>query len=314
MMAAHGVHQIRMLLERRFQPGRTPVFAITSSTAGAGKTSLSLALGLSFAASGSRTLLIDCDIIGGGLTSRMKKGSRRRIGHVLRRLGLINTEQLIAALKESKERGEKIGETLVRHGCVTEADVAHALEVQQSAVVGLREALNGDPANECITGVGTNHLFLMPLGSARRQHVAQLSCPALLRVLEQVRGWFDVILIDTGPILGSLEAGAAVMAADETVMTVARGEHRHMIDRAIEQLHAAGGRLAGIVLNRVSVGDIISSGMSSSTSRMSTGDKEPPPLPTIAEIDHHTLRLGPISNAVIALADYSNGDHNLNPD
>ena len=69
-------------------------------------------------------------------------------------------------------------------------------------------------------------------------------------------------------------------------------------------MHRIGGRLAGLVLNRVSVGDIISSGMSSSTSRVSTSGGEPPALPAIGEVDHRTLRLGPISSAVVALADF----------
>ncbi|HYO07778.1 MAG TPA: hypothetical protein VER17_02295 [Tepidisphaeraceae bacterium] len=304
MIAAHGVHQIRMLLQHRFAPGTKPVLAVTSAMPGSGKTSLTMALGLSFAASGARTLLIDCDIVGGGLTSKMKKVSRRRLGHILRRVGLINTEQLVSALKESKRRRERVGVTLVRNGWVSEADVAHALEVQRHELVGLREALCGDPANECITGAGTGRLFLMPLGSAQRQHVAQLSYPALRRVIDQVRGWFDVVIIDTGPILGSLEAAAVAMAADEVVLTVSKGEQRPSVDRAVEQLTAAGGRLAGIVLNRAGVGDILRSGFSSSTSRVANDspDEQVSAGPFAPE-EHHTLRLGPIGSAVLSLGE-----------
>ena len=46
-------------------------FSVTSASSGDGKTSLTLALGLSFAASGSRTLLIDSDLVGAGLTARL---------------------------------------------------------------------------------------------------------------------------------------------------------------------------------------------------------------------------------------------------
>src|SRR5258708_17517318 len=48
------------------------VYMITSASAGDGKTSLTMALGLSFAASGSRTLVIDSDMVGQGLTARLK--------------------------------------------------------------------------------------------------------------------------------------------------------------------------------------------------------------------------------------------------
>jgi Mrp family chromosome partitioning ATPase len=258
-----------------------------------------LALGLSFAASGARTLLIDCDIIGGGMTAKMKTVTRRRLGHILRRLGLINTEQLVAALKESKRRSERVGETLMRQGLVTAADIEHALEVQRDAIVGLREALQGDPANECITGSGSHGLFLMPLGSAQRQHVAQLSYPALRRLIDQVRGWFDVILIDTGPILGSLEASVAVMAADAVVLTVASGEQRPLIKLAMDQITIVGNnKLAGIVLNRANAGDVAFSGFSSSATHKAR-DSSPQYAQPLSVIDHQSLRLGPIGSAVL---------------
>lgn len=306
MLAAHGVHQIRMLLQQdESDLSRKPVYAITSASPGAGKTSLTLALGLSFAASGARTLLIDVDMVGGGLTAKMKKVTRRRLGHVLRRLGLIDSRQLLAALKESMRRSEPIGQTLIRQGFATQADIDHALDVQQHTVVGLREALQGDPVNECITGAGSANLFIMPLGTARRQHASQLSYPALRRLIDQVRGWADVVLIDTGPILGSLEAAAAAMAADEVVLTVARGEQRPLIQRAIDRVTGAGGKLAGIVMNRASAADIAESSFSSSSCR---SDGAPSATCTrgrkilAAAGEHDALRLGPIGTAVVALA------------
>jgi hypothetical protein len=79
-VAAHCVHQIRTMLQLNAMREACTVFAITSASSGDGKTSLSLALGLSFAASGSRTLLIDADLVGGGLSSRL--GNNSSIGIV----------------------------------------------------------------------------------------------------------------------------------------------------------------------------------------------------------------------------------------
>ena len=81
--AAHCVHQIRTMLQINSDENKN-VFAVTSSSPGDGKTSLTLALGLSFAASGSRTLLIDCDMVGGGLSARIETHVRRKIGRILR--------------------------------------------------------------------------------------------------------------------------------------------------------------------------------------------------------------------------------------
>lgn len=299
--AANGVHQLRTLLQRRRALTEKPVFAITSPTPGAGKTSLAVALGLSFAASGARTLIIDCDIIGGGLTAKMKWAARRRLGHILRRNGLVTASQVNAALATAKRDGCRIGRALVSMGFVTPDDVRRALGAQADEVVGLREALHGDPVNECISGTGTPRLFVLPLGSAHRHHAPQLSYAALRGLLNQVRQWFDVIIIDTGPILGSLEAAVVAMAADEVVLTVTRGDRRPLVQRAAEQLVASGANVAGIVLNRAGADDLTACAFSSSAE--STPALEPPAPAPAGE--HKFLRLGPIATAVAAQTDFT---------
>ena len=67
-IAAHSVQQIRMQLQLEASAEKTQVIAVTSPMPGDGKTSLAMSLGLSFAAARSRTLLIDFDLYGRGLT------------------------------------------------------------------------------------------------------------------------------------------------------------------------------------------------------------------------------------------------------
>lgn len=302
LLTAHSVHQIRMSLHGRNAGSGGSVFTVTSPSPNSGKTSLSIALGLSFASSRSRTLLIDCDIVGGGLTSKMKNVTRRRIGHILRRAGVITSAQLVEAVKLRLRSSEPLGEILVRLGYATREEIETAMATQRDSRVGLRESLNGEPVQECMAETGIPGLFLLPLGSAQRQHAAELSYSSLSQIIEQVRQWFDVIIIDTGPMLGSLEASVASMVADEVVMTVTRGENRANLQRSIEQITGTGTELAGIVLNRAGRPDIMASTLSSSLSRHSTGSSTyvlPERLPVI---DHKNLRLGPIGTAVAAIA------------
>jgi Mrp family chromosome partitioning ATPase len=70
--SAQCVHNIRIRLQPFTQSGPPRQFTITSASAGEGKTSLTLGLGFSFAATGARTLLIDCDMIGRGLSHRLE--------------------------------------------------------------------------------------------------------------------------------------------------------------------------------------------------------------------------------------------------
>lgn len=195
--AAHCVHQIRTILQITGQSTERRVFAITSASPGDGKTSLTLALGLSFAASGSRTLLVDGDLIGGGLTARLN----------------VNAEHGILEAMASRDIAPFIRTT----------DVAD--------------------------------LSFLPVGRAMGGYTGTISPAAVRRLVDEARKQFDIILIDTGPILGSIEASPVAVASDGVVLCVSRGQQRQLVDRALAHLHAIGGKLAGVVFNRAQAHD-----------------------------------------------------------
>jgi Mrp family chromosome partitioning ATPase len=72
-IAAHCVHQIRTMLQIGHARDRGACVSITGPGVGSGKTTLSLALGLSFGHASSRTLLVDADLTGHGLTHRVEQ-------------------------------------------------------------------------------------------------------------------------------------------------------------------------------------------------------------------------------------------------
>ena len=190
--AAHCVHQIRTILQITGHSTERRVFAITSASPGDGKTSLTLALGLSFAASGSRTLLVDGDLIGGGLTARLN----------------VNAEH------------------------------------------GILEAMASRDITPFIRTTDVADLSFLPVGRAMGGYTGTISPAAVRRLVDEARKQFDVILIDTGPILGSIEASPVAVASDGVVLCVSRGQQRQLVDRALAHLHAIGGKLAGVVFNR----------------------------------------------------------------
>ena len=196
-IAAHCVHQIRTMLQISGAPEERRVFAVTSAAPGDGKTSLTLALGLSYAACGARTLLIDCDLVGAGLTSRMNVSSPS----------------------------------------------------------GVLEAIANRSLFEYVRSTDVADVTILPVGSAQTLHASTLSPAALRRLIDEARKQYDTILIDTGPILGSIEAALVCAAADAVVLTVARGQQRPLVERAITRLMGIGARLAGVVFNRAQSGD-----------------------------------------------------------
>ncbi|MEX2217583.1 MAG: AAA family ATPase [Phycisphaerales bacterium] len=196
-VAAHCVHQIRTLLQIGGARDDRRVFAITSPTSGDGKTSLALSLALSFAASGSRTLLIDFDLVGGGLTSAMQA----------------RTEQgLLSAIDEGR--------------------------------------LNGH-----VRPTAFNRLSIVPAGENDAHDVSRLSPVLVRRILEQARNEYDTVIVDTGPILGSLEASLVAAESDAVILALGRGQQRYQVERAVNHLGSIGARLAGVVFNRARLGD-----------------------------------------------------------
>jgi polysaccharide biosynthesis transport protein len=78
-LARHAVHHIRTLLQISHPGDGGRTFCVTGSAPEIGKTTLSLALGHSFSATASKTLLIDCDFYGRGLSRHFNSTLYRRI-------------------------------------------------------------------------------------------------------------------------------------------------------------------------------------------------------------------------------------------
>jgi Mrp family chromosome partitioning ATPase/uncharacterized protein involved in exopolysaccharide biosynthesis len=301
-LAAHCVHQIRSLLESVPTNDKGRALAVTSPSAGDGKTSLTLALGLSFAASGSRTLLIDCDLIGGGLTRRLNAITHRRIGSILQRQGLLTDKQIKEALRVAADTRKKFGETLVALGFLQAPDIQRALADQQETSLGLIDALHGEPLAACVTSVVREGLFILPVGAATADHASQLSSKVLRRVIQEARSQFDFIIIDTGPILGSVEATVAARETDEVVLAIARGAPAPLVTRTVELLGALGAHLGGVVFNRATPGDVSHSNYGSSGSLRSFRSVE---VARRSQIEPRRPfgsppRLGPVASAVAA--------------
>jgi succinoglycan biosynthesis transport protein ExoP len=294
-LASYSVHHIRIMLQVWDRPRRRQTFAVTSPVAGTGKTSLALALGASFAASGSRTLLLDCDVIGGGLTGRVNAFVKRKIGRILVENKLVTVKQLDRALEISNRDSTRLGETLVGMGYLELEDLESALRDQTEVGLGLVDALKGEDIMNCITPTDVENLWVLPLGTTDERHVPMLSPAAAKALIAAAREQFDTVLVDTGPAPASLEAGAVAAAVDGVVLTVSRGEQRPLAEQCVTYLQSVGARVVGFVFNRASSQDVErhsggrSSGWSSRTSkasprgRMALGSERAVPTASLQE-------------------------------
>lgn len=80
-IATHFTHQIRTLLEIAHARQQGACICVSGPATGSGKTTLTAALGLSFGSTGSRTLLVDADPAGRGLTRMVMQMLVSRVRH-----------------------------------------------------------------------------------------------------------------------------------------------------------------------------------------------------------------------------------------
>ena len=210
-LASLSVHHLRNMLSMQARPRQEggTTFMITSARPSDGKTSLAVALGMSFAAQGVRTLVIDADLVGHGMSSSMGLQSRD----------------------------------------------------------GLRQVARGGGLEQAVCQAPFGGFWVLAAGSSSRHgpsrngsyEAEQLSADTMHKVIEEARSRFDVILIDTGPLMGSLEANVVATVADRVVLTVPRGQDPRLVRAALGRLRSIGAVCAGLVFNRATASDLRSS-------------------------------------------------------
>lgn len=205
--SAFAVHQLRSQLQIKHADRKSLVYGVTSPAPGDGKTSLIIAMGLSFAEGGSKTLLVDLDFIGRGLSIHFDHSRSPSLAE-----GLDDPERVSALIHETEFPG----------------------------------------------------LSILPAGYGDDLRVSRMSPAGIRQLLGPLRERFDTILIDTGPILGSVEAAFVSPEADGVLLVVGRGQYKPLIRKAIDQIQSLGGTIAATIFNRASSYELRHSGSSMS--------------------------------------------------
>lgn len=294
---AHCVHHIRTLL----QIGGNRVFSITSPAAGSGKSSLATALGMSFAASGVRTLVIDCDLVGAGLTRRMGTVVHEPLGTVVRRNEMLDEASLANAVTHATAHNQPLDQVLLEKGLLDQDQLDSAIRLQRDSSLGLLDACVPNRLRDCVASTDVSGLFILPIGRSRPGDASRLSPAAVRTLVAQAREEYDIVLIDTGPVLGSIEASIVSAEADATVVIVSRGDHKGVTQRMIDQLRSVRANIVGFVFNHALNSDIQHSSYVSMVSQERRADLKT--KPRLTHLDKsRSGRLGPLG---VAVATYS---------
>lgn len=274
--AAHSVHHIRTILHAHMPQNESLCLTVTASNSGAGKTSFALSLGISFATAGTRTLIIDGDVVGTGLTRRTRASGRRKLGHVLRTYEVITEEESKHALQVARQTGRPIGHALIELGYISETDLEDGLAMQKDVGLGLADALNGEHVENCLADIGIPGLTILPASRRTVANSHSMSPVAFRKLLDELRPMFDIILVDSGPVPGLSDAMIMCMCADGVIMMASRGDSESDVQRALKHLNELSVPVVGLVFNRADAMDLERSKFSSSAVSSNGREKNQP--------------------------------------
>jgi Mrp family chromosome partitioning ATPase/uncharacterized protein involved in exopolysaccharide biosynthesis len=236
-------------------------FLVTSVAPQEGKTFVSANLAATFAREGARVLLIDCDLrrprlhhifrVGRepGLTEMLRQHSRR-----------MPLEQTSPEETDEVEDARPAGPVFSMFpGFERPAKDAEPGSMAAPESSGARaKAPKASSASSRDVSVPVQHvrpttisgLDLLPSGRLPPNPAEALQVGVVRSLLDEVRSNYDVIIIDTPPVLVSADAAILAPAVDDVILVVRAGQtDREAAERAYQQLAAAGASLLGVVLN-----------------------------------------------------------------
>jgi len=123
-----------------------------------------------------------------------------------------------------------------------------------------KQALVGEEAflylqkkiNSAILTTETNNLFLLPVGNLPPNPSELLGSERMSFLISNLKKRFDVLVIDSPPILPTSDVLLLGPYTDGVVFVVKSGHiNRGMIKRALDQLHTAKANVLGVVLGQV---------------------------------------------------------------
>ena len=119
--------------------------------------------------------------------------------------------------------------------------------------VGLTNVLAGQVEfDDVVQRWGDRHtVSVLPAGAVPPNPSEIVGSQRMSRLLEDLRSRFDMIVIDTPPLLPVTDASIIATRVDGTLLIARHGKTRRAeIHRAVEALEAVDSRIAGVVLNR----------------------------------------------------------------
>ena len=127
----------------------------------------------------------------------------------------------------------------------THFDVSHAAGLTNYLTTDIR-------LEDVVIRTQVENLFFLPSGLLPADSAGLLNSQRMVDLIADVKSRFDLVLIDSPPILGVSDASVLANIADMTIIVVQhRKLPRHMLMRVKQSVENVGGKVVGVVLNNV---------------------------------------------------------------
>ena len=114
---------------------------------------------------------------------------------------------------------------------------------------GLKEVLKDGKITDHVIPLGNPNLNILPIGLDDSINAEHMPLSLIKTVLDDLRDQFDLIIVDTGPLSGSVESTPIAGAVDGVLLTLRKGRSRLPLRRCVQELRELGAPYFGVILN-----------------------------------------------------------------
>jgi capsular exopolysaccharide synthesis family protein len=142
---------------------------------------------------------------------------------------------------------------LLIDGDIRRPNAHNALQIENT--LGLGEYLAGQASlDELIQTTSIPNLEVLTAGSLGPEDLGGFSRARFSSLLETCRPNYDVILVDSPPVLGISDASVISQEVDVTLLLIQHRRYpRNVSQRAKRVIEDVGGKLFGVILNNVNI-------------------------------------------------------------
>ncbi|MDG2055175.1 MAG: AAA family ATPase [Phycisphaerales bacterium] len=135
---------------------------------------------------------------------------------------------------------------------VVDCDLVGRSMTRQMGMVGapgLKEVLRSHHLNGEVRALESHNLSILPVGIDPKVGPESIRKSDIDELFDSLRKSFDIVLVDTGPMTGSLESTPVSVASDGVIMVIRSGGSRSGLEECLNGLNRYGVRYLGTILN-----------------------------------------------------------------